>query len=105
MVLLAGCAFSVILAFYEGNEASYYKRRYYSQSSEYSTLKKQNTSLAEQVEFMDKCVAIIDANSDDNLYDTYGCRTWDWDSDWSVLVYTPKGAESRDYEPCPECHH
>lgn len=32
-------------------------------------------------------------------------RTLTVSRDLSVLVYTPKGAESRDYEPCPECHH
>ncbi|SCI77974.1 Predicted membrane protein [uncultured Flavonifractor sp.] len=102
--LLAICICSVIFATYQGSEASYYKRRYNALSSQYNTLEEECEALEEQTEFMDKYIGIIDLSTEDYLYHTYDCPTLDWSSEWNILAYNVTAAESRDYEPCPECH-
>lgn len=104
MVLLAICICSVVFAAYQESEASYYRRRYSSLYSQHTTLEKEHEALEEQAEFMDKYIGIIDLNSEDYLYHTYDCPTWDWSGEWNILAYNVTAAESRDYEPCPECH-
>lgn len=111
VVLLAACVCSVIFAAYQGSEASYYRRRYNSMSSqyntlenEYETLEEERTALKDQTDFMDQYIGIIDLNSEEYLYHTYSCPTWDWSEKWNILAYNVTAAENRDYEPCPQCH-
>lgn len=104
IILLVTCVASGIFAVYQGSEAAYYRSRYNSTSYECSTLEKQNAALAEQTEFMDQYLAIIDLNSDDNFYHTYNCDTLNWEEEWLITAYTVNGAKNKGYEPCPECH-
>ena len=102
-VLLAVCICSVVFAVYQEGDASYYRRSYNTLSSRYNTLEEEYESLEEQTEFMDKYIGIIDLNSEEYLYHTYDCPTWDWNGEWNILAYNVAAAESRDYKPCPEC--
>lgn len=99
------CIFSTIFAWIEFNEAKDYRQRYYSANSDRNELKELNSAMNQQVDFMNQYIAIIDSNSDDNLYHTYACDVWDnWSDEWSILAYNTHAADDRGYEPCPECH-
>lgn len=105
VILLVTCIVFGIFAANQGSEAAYYRSRYNLISYECSTLEKQNAVLAEQTEFMNEYIGIIDNDSDDKLYHTYDCTVWDdWSGDWSIFAYNIAMAKNQGYEPCPECH-
>ena len=103
IILLVTCVASGIFAVYQWNEALQYRNMYHSKWSDYYWLEDLYEELAEQTEFMNEYIAIIDANSYDGLYHTYDCTTWNW-SDVSWIAYNVNKAEALGYEPCPECH-
>ena len=104
VILAAACVFSIVFSVIQYNNASFYSNLYDSLYFRYSDLAEENTVLAEQAEFLDQYIAIIDNDSGDNLYHTYTCATWNWDGDWSIIAYNVNKAEFEGYEPCPECH-
>lgn len=125
VVLLAAFVCAAVIAVIKSNAAADYRDSYYSASSRCSALEQETEDLvrqadalaqeneglaqqvqasAEQTEFMDRYIGIIDMNSGDMLYHTYGCPVWDWDGDWTIRAYNIAAAENAGYTPCPQCH-
>ena len=104
MVLLVLCIVSAVIAIYQWNEAQSNWYRYNSENTRYNMLEEKYEISNKQNKFMDTYIAIVNADSEDMLYHTYGCSTWDWNGKWSIKAFNNKAAEGAGYMPCTECH-
>ncbi len=102
-LLLLAALFGVSMLYISAqDDVGYYQRRYSNLRSDYNDLSQQLEESADQVEFMNKYIVLINNNEDDMLYHTYNCSVWE-DGRTSFFAYNISLAESRGYEPCPEC--
>lgn len=127
MALLALCAvIACVIAIQEHSRANRYEDKYFEsnrkinyelkpeiasleeenaqQAAELETMASQIAVLAQQTEWMDTYIAIIDENSDEMLYHTYSCSSLDWSGSWSIRAYNVNLAKKNGYEPCTDCH-